>query len=68
MSSILIHEGKMLNFASCWNFLVIVEIRLLCHCIPVPYLLIAVLTSCNNCLFIKMKLLLTDIVTDTATL
>jgi hypothetical protein len=41
----------MLNFASRWNFLVVAEIRLLCHCILVPYLLITVLTSCNNCLF-----------------
>jgi hypothetical protein len=41
----------MLNFASLWNFLVVAEIRLVCHCILVQYLFIAVLTSCSNCLF-----------------
>jgi hypothetical protein len=41
----------MLNFASLWNFPVVAEIILVCHCILVPYLLIAVLSSCNDCLF-----------------
>ena len=73
MSSLLIREGEMLNFASLWNFLVVAEIRLLCHCILVTYLLIAVLTSCNNCLLFVNLLRwncywLAAIVTNTAAL